>query len=151
MVDKNLEILEEINTTLKEINIHNETNKLSKEIDKRVEYSTNQIQNSFDRIHDKVFNFNNILIATFMVLSTYPSKSPILDLWAVVFPIFNLIFLLYLEIRQMEIHRFAAKERDWTDIERNEYGKKLNSQTLLSLLSFCLSLGCLIYLIIKII
>jgi hypothetical protein len=158
MENKDLKILEEINKTLKEINTRQETNELISEsagilrkVDERVEHSTNQIQNSFDRIHDKVFNFNNILIATFMVLGTFPSNSPILELWTVVFPILNLIFLVFLEIRQMEIHRFAANEKEWTDIERSQYDKKINSQTLLSLLSFGLSLGCLIYLIIEII
>ena len=157
MEDKDLKILEEINKTLKEINARQETdelfsepNDLLKKVDARVEYSTNQIQNSFDRIHDKVFNFNNILIATFMVLGTFPSKSPILELWTVIFPVFNLIFLIYLEIKQMGIHRFAANEKDWTDIERNQYGKKISTQTLLSLLSFGLSFGCLIYLLIEI-
>ena len=157
MEDKDIKILEEINKTLKEINARQETNKLIsesdelfKKVDTRVEHSTNQIQASFDRIHDKVFNFNNILIATYMVLCTFPSESPILKLWTVIFPVFNLIFLIYLEIRQMGIHRFAANQKAWTDKERNQYGKKINSQTLLSLLSFGLTLGCLIYLIIEI-
>lgn len=157
MEDKDSKILEEINKTLKEINARQETNELFsepndllKKVDARVEHSTNQIQNSFDRIHDKVFNFNNILIATFMVLGTFPSKSPILELWTVIFPVFNLIFLIYLEIRQMGIHRFAANEKAWTDIERNQYSKKISTQTLLSLLSFGLSFGCLIYLLIEI-
>jgi hypothetical protein len=157
MEDKDLKILEEINKTLKEINARQETNELTseshellKKVDARVEHSTNQIQATFDRIHDKVFNFNNILIATYMVLGTFPSESPILKLWTVIFPVFNLIFLICLEIRQMGIHRFAANEKSWTDKERNQYGKKNNSQTLLSLLSFGLSFGCLIYLIIEI-
>lgn len=158
MEDKDLKTLEEINKTLKEINTRHVKNELLsepddilKKVDERVEHSTNQIQNSFDRIHDKVFNFNNILIATYMVLGTFPNKSPIIELWTVVFPILNLIFLIYLEIRQMGIHRFAANEKEWTEIERSQYGKKINTQTLLSLLSFLLSLGCLIYLVIEII
>ena len=152
-----IKILEEINKTLKEINARQETSELFsesdellKKVDTRVDHSTNQIQASFDRIHDKVFNFNNILIATYMVLGTFPNESPILKLWTVIFPVFNLIFLILLEIRQMGIHRFAANEKAWTDKERNQYGKKINSQTLLSLLSFGLTLGCLIYLIIEI-
>jgi hypothetical protein len=157
MEDKDIKILEEINKTLKEINARQETSELFsdsdellKKVDTRVDHSTNQIQASFDRIHDKVFNFNNILIVTYMVLGTFPNESPILKLWTVIFPVFNLIFLILLEIRQMGIHRFAANEKAWTDKERNQYGKKINFQTLLSLLSFGLTLGCLIYLIIEI-
>jgi hypothetical protein len=158
MEDKNLEILKEINSNLKEINLRlestqlfSESEKLLDKVDVRVENSTYQIQNTFDRIHDKVFNFNNILIATFMVLGTFPSESPILKLWTVIFPIFNLIFLIFLEIRQMEIHRFSAKEKEWTSNDPAKYGKKINGQTFLSLFSFAISLSCLIYLIIKII
>ena len=51
----------------------------------------------------------------------------------------------------MGIHRFAAHEKEWTAIERSQYGKKINTQTLLSLLSLGLSVGCLIYLVIKVI
>lgn len=157
MNDKNQKILEEINKTLNKINdrqeaneLFSESDKLLNKVDSRVEYSTNQTQASFDRIHDKVFNFNNILIAVYMVLGTFPSETPVLKLWTVFFPIFNLIFLIYLEILQMGIHRFAANEKDWTEKERKDYVKKINRQTLLSLLSFALSLGCLIYLVIEI-
>ena len=103
MEDKDIKILEEINKTLKEINARQETSELFsdsdellKKVDTRVDHSTNQIQASFDRIHDKVFNFNNILIATYMVLGTFPNESPILKLWTVIFPVFNLIFLIFL-------------------------------------------------------
>lgn len=128
-----------------------DSNQLIEKVERRVEYSTNQIQNSFDRIHDKVFNFNNILIATFMVLGTFPNEAPILPLFTVIFPIINLIFLIWLEIRQMEIHRFTSNEEKWTSVERESLGQKIKNQTLLSLLSFALSFGCLVYLIIQII
>ena len=154
MNDNTEETLKEISATLKEINSRQKMNERFSEmddilakVDRRVEYSTQQIQNSFDRIHDKVFNFNNILIAAFLVLGTFPPQSPLMKLWTVVFPILNLIFMIALEIRQMEIHRFASREVEWTESDRNKYGRKINSQTLLSLLSFALSLACLVYLI----
>jgi uncharacterized membrane protein len=85
-----------------------------------------------------------------MVLGPFPSEAPILKMWTVVFPIINLIFLICLEIRQMGIHRLAANEMHWTSVESEKYEKRINNQTLLSLLSFGLSLACLIYLVIKI-
>ena len=100
-------ILEEINKTLKEINVrqkigeeNHDINKVLDVVDRRVEHSINQIQNSFDRIHDKVFNFNNILIGAFMVLGTFPSEIPIIKLWTVFFPISNLMFLIWLESKR---------------------------------------------------
>lgn len=151
-----VKILQEINITLKEINFRQETSEMFAESekilgksDKRVENATAQIQAAFDRIHDKVFNFNNILIGAYLVLGTFPSDSPKLQLWTIIFPILNLVFMIFIDIRQMEIHRFASKEQDWTDKERESYGKKINQQTLLSLFSFLLSVVSLIYLIIK--
>lgn len=150
------EVLRQINETLKKINSRQETDelftesqKLLEKSDSRVENSLNQIQNTFDRIHDKVFNFNNILIGAYLVLGTFPSDSPKLNLWTVVFPIINLVYLVYIDIRQMEIHRFAAREQEWTGIEREEYGRRISRQTILSLFALGLSLACLIYLTTK--
>lgn len=153
MAKEDSEILKQINQTLQKINsrqeadeLFSESNKLLNKSDNRVENSLNQIQNSFDRIHDKVFNFNNILIGAYLVLGTFPSDSPKLKLWTVIFPIINLVYLVYIDIRQMEIHRFAAREQEWTATEREEYGRRISKQTILSLFALALSLACLIYL-----
>lgn len=139
----NNEILKQINETLQKINNRQDTEELFSES----KNALNQIQNTFDRIHDKVFNFNNILIGVYLVLGSFPSESPKLNIWTVVFPIINLVYLVYIDIRQMEIHRFASREQEWTSIEREEYGKRISKQTLLSLLALVLSIACLIYLI----
>jgi hypothetical protein len=158
MNNDSLKILEEINKSLKKINARQETselfaetNKLLEKSDNRVENSLNQIQNTFDRIHDKVFNFNNILIGAYLVLATFPESSPKLKLWTIVFPILNLVFLIFIDVRQMEIHRFASKEESWTEVERNQFGQKIKNQTMLSLIALVLSLFCLGYLIINLI
>lgn len=157
MENKEIKILEEINQTMKKIYTHFETEELLSESDKliskaedRVENSLNQIQNTFDRIHDKVFNFNNIMIGVYLVLATFPEKTPILKLWVAIFPILNLIYLIYIDISQMEIHRFASREMEWTSIERNEYGRKISNQTNLSLIALFASICCLAYLIFEI-
>jgi hypothetical protein len=158
MEKENSKVLEEINKSLKEINSRQhvsemfvETNKLLDQSDRRVEHSLNQIQNTFDRIHDKVFNFNNILIGAYLVLGTFPEKSPKMNLLTIIFPILNLVFIILIDVNQMEIHRFASNEQDWGDKERKEYGKKIKKQTKFSLLALLLSLFCLIYLIKKLI
>ena len=153
---KSIEVLEQISEVLQEMNrrqeteeVFSESSKLSEKSDRRVEHSLNQIQNSFDRIHDKAFNFNSILIGVYLVLGTFPSEYPVLNIWTVVFPIINLIYLIYIDIRQMEIHRFTSKEQEWATVERENYGKKINKQTLLSLSALVFSLACLVYVIIK--
>lgn len=158
MEKETLKLLEQINKSLIEMNVRqktdemmSDTNKLFEKSDRRVEHEMNQIQNSFDRIHDKIFNFNNIMIGAFLVLGTFPSDYPCVRLWTIIFPIFNMVFMIYIDYRQMEIHRYAAGEQDWTNVEREVYGNKINKQTLLSLFSLFLSIACLIYLIIKVI
>ena len=158
MEDNTIKLLEQINKSLVEMNVREktnemmaDTNKLFDKSDRRVENALDQIQNTFDRIHDKVFNFNNILIGAFLVLGTFPSDAPHMKLWTIVFPIVNMIFLIYIDYRQMEIHRFAAGEQEWTNSEREEYGNKIKKQTQLSLFALFLSLVCLIYLITKVV
>lgn len=151
-----LKLLEEINITLQSIDnrldtkeTFSDSEKLIDKLEKRVEYSTIMIQSTFDRIHDKVFNFNNIMIAAYLALGTFPVDSPIIKLWTIVFPISNLIFLIIIEIRQMEIHRFASREMEWTSKERDDYGKRINKQTLLSLGSMIASIIFLLYILLN--
>ena len=152
------EILRQISETLQEINnrqeaeeLFSESKKLLEKSDRRVVNSFHQIQNSFDRIHDKVFYFNNILIGVYLVLGTFPNEAPILNIWVVFFPIVILIYLIIIEVRQMGIHRFVSREQEWTKAEREEYGKRIDQQTLLSLFALFLTLVCFVYLIIKLI
>jgi hypothetical protein len=142
-------ILKEINQTLKEINSRQELSELFEKSDHRVESSLNQIQNSFDRIHDRAFNFNNILLGAYLVLGTFPEKSPKLELWTIIFPIGVLIYLIIIEFLQMEIHRFASREQEWEPLERKEYVRRIKKQTLHSLFALVASILCLAYLIFK--
>ncbi|MFA6276374.1 MAG: hypothetical protein WC622_06470 [Pedobacter sp.] len=149
-----IRLLEQINNSLAKINVREETNemmsdtyKLLDKSDRRVENSLDQIQNTFDRIHDKIFNFNNVLIGAFLVLGTFPNDAPHVKLWTIIFPILNMVFMIYIDYRQMEIHRYAAGEQEWNSLERDEYGNKIKRQTRLSLFSLFLSVLCLFYLI----
>lgn len=155
--EKVIDLLNKINRNISELKIDqtgkeltNESEKLFSIIEDRVDYSIIQIQATFDRIHDKVFNFNNILVGAYLLLGTFPGDKPILKLWTIIFPIINLAYMILIDVRQMEIHRFASKEMDWTEGDRNKYGVKIQTQTLLSLIAFLLSLACLLYVIIRI-
>lgn len=156
MTDQQLELLKAIDKSLTAINARQESqelfaesNKLFDKSDARVENATNQIQITFDRIHDKVFNFNNGLIAGYLLLGTYPSNAPILKLWTTIFPVLVMMLMIYVDIRQMGIHRFASYEQDWTAVEHDSYSDKIKNQTFLSIGAMLLSLCCLGYLVIK--
>lgn len=149
-------ILKQINAKLTKIMVFIESNSLSKESERlfqksenRVEYSLQQIQNSFNRIHDKLFRLNNILIGLYIVLSTYPADNLKLKLWTVIFPLMNLIYFIWIEYRQLGIHRFASNQLHWSEKEREQYGKKIGSQNLYSLLSILFTAGIILFLIFK--
>lgn len=155
MEKEELEILKEINNSLKKMNLREETKELFsssektfEKVERRVEFSTHQIQNSFDRIHDKIFNLNNLLIAVYLVLSTFPSNKPIMKLWLTIFPVLNMVFMIIIDYRQMEIHRYASNEMEWKQEQRDEYGRKISKQTLISLSSILTTIICLGILII---
>lgn len=130
-----------------------EGDEIIKKFEREAEDATKKIQSTFDRIHDKLFNFNNMLIAAFLGLSKFPTDKPILSLWIAILPIANLIYLMFLEYWQMEIYRHAAKRMEW-DLDLNKdvkkYGDMINRQNLRSLLSILTTFGLFTFLVIKI-
>jgi hypothetical protein len=89
----------------------------------------------FDRIHDKLFIFNNILIAGFFALPKFDKSAPE---WSIVIPISNMIFLIYVEFRMMEQSRFDSDIRNKPYDKILAHGKtvmKTNSYSLLIILT----------------
>jgi len=84
----------------------------------------------FDRIHDKLFTLNNILIAGYFASSKI---SPSINMIYILIPIFNLVFLIFLEYRMMELSRAEANilTTPVKNLEKNLY-KKYPKVTLLS-------------------
>jgi hypothetical protein len=112
--------------------------------------SIKQIQVSFNRIHDKLFSFNSVFLAAYLVLSTYPKESPVIPLWTAVFPAVNLLILIFLEYRQRGIHRFASKITFWVVGEDEKYGRMIQNQSLLSLLSIVTTIAVFVFIVIKV-
>ncbi len=86
----------------------------------------------FDRIHDKLFTFNNILIGGYFALSQiYDSFS----IYGIIIPLMNLAILLFIEYRMMEKSRFEADVRKKTSEEIKKHGTSINKTNLYSLLA----------------
>lgn len=81
----------------------------------------------FDRIHDKLFTFNNILIAGYFALSKIVDKTPSKS---ILFPILNLIILIYIEYKMMEISRSEAS------FKKDLPNKLYNNYNLVTVYSF---------------
>lgn len=86
------------------------------------EQGKNNILKYFDRIHDKLFIFNNILIVGFFTLSQISPKILIIN---ILFPIVNLCFLIFIEYRMMQLSRTESycKEIPINDLEKKLFKK----------------------------
>lgn len=156
---KNTKILEQIRDLLQKNEVRISTDELTsesenriKKIEKEGDDAALKIQSSFDRIHDKLFSVNSILIAAFVGFGKFPSAEPIFNIWISLLPLLNIFYLIFLEQRQMEIYRHASQRMNWdfsSDVKK--YGQMISTQNLRSLIAILTTLGLSIYLAIKII
>ena len=92
------------------------------EFDNTTEQGKKNILKYFDRIHDKLFTFNNIMIAGFFALSKLETETSIRY---ILIPIANLVFLIYIEYRMMELSRVESniKEIPFSDLQKKLFSK----------------------------
>lgn len=99
----------------------------------------------FDRIHDKLFTFNNILIGGYFALSQiYDSFS----IYGIIVPLVNLAILLFIEYRMMEKSRFEANVRSKTteEIKRHTISStNTNLYSLMAIITTTIVVGIFIY------
>ena len=86
----------------------------------------------FDRIHDKLFAFNNILIAGFFTLSSIQNS---ISVKTILIPIINLCILVYIEYQMMEKSRFESSIKTQVFDKYDSHGKRINRTNLYSLIS----------------
>jgi hypothetical protein len=84
----------------------------------------------FDRIHDKLFTFNNILIGGFFALPKIDKSAPVAS---IIIPLLNLAFLIYVEYRMMEKSRFESEIRKYPLEKIQAHGKVITRTNLYSL------------------
>jgi hypothetical protein len=90
--------------------------------DKTAEKGQENILRYFNRIHDKLFMFNNILIAGYFALSQFDIN---VSIKTIIIPIINLVYLIFLEYKMMELSRSEANVKN---IPINNLGKQLFSK-----------------------
>jgi len=147
-----LELLAENEARISATEMTAEGDQLLDEAEKQGDDASEKIQLSFDRIHDKLFTINSILIASFVGLSKFPLDNPIFSLWVALLPITNIFYLVLLEKYQMEIYRHASQRMNWnfsTDVQK--YGRMISKQNLRALFVILTTFGLSIFLAIKII
>lgn len=129
-----------------------EGDELIKKAEKQGEDAVKKLQTTFDRIHDKLFTINSILVALYVGFAKFPDENPLFSLWFVLFPIGNIFYLVYLEISQMSIFRHESQRMNWnfnSDVEK--FGKMIKRQNLKSLLAWIFTILLTIFLAIRMI
>lgn len=104
---------------------------------KTEEDAVKNILKYFDRIHDKLFTFNNILIAGYFALSKINNLMPVAS---ILIPIANLALLLFIEYRMMEKSRFEATITQKPIKQINKHGRTIQNTNLYSLLTIATTL-----------
>ncbi len=120
---------------MKNDNIENVISDVEKTFEnfKRIENEgVRDILKYFDRIHDKLFTFNNILIAGYFALSRFFES---FSIYMIIVPIVNLGLLLLIEYRMMEKSRFESEITRKTSKEIDKHGLRINKTTRFSLYS----------------
>lgn len=92
----------------------------------------------YDRIHDKLFSFNNMLIAGYFVIIAIPNSS--IKIWWILFSIFNMLNLVFVDYKMMEKSRFESAIMSKSPKEIQKYGNSINNTTLKSLFTIALTL-----------
>jgi hypothetical protein len=121
---------EEILRQLEESEKENE--QIYQRMKKTEEEGLKNILKYFDRIHDKLFAFNNILIAGFFALSKIDNS---ISVKTIFIPIANLMVLIYVEYRMMEKSRYESEIMQKPIEEFEKHGKDINKTNLYSLLT----------------
>ena len=118
-----------------------ELKKIYSNFDKTEEDGLKNILKYFDRIHDKLFTFNNIMIAGYFALSKIYNT---ISMAMILIPIANLCILIYIEYRMMEKSRFESNIWNKNGNEISINNKNLDKTNLFSLFAIVSTLVVLI-------
>ena len=103
----------------------------------------------FDRIHDKLFTFNNILIAGYFAIAKFDVS---ISKATIIIPIANLLFLIFIEYRMMEKSRFESEITQKSLESITKWGQKIsrtNLYSLLTILTTSIVMGVFLYYVLK--
>src|ERR1700761_2532026 len=76
-------------------------------------------QKYFDRMHDKVFSLNNLIIAAYFALIAFRKD---VSYWILVIPIINTLLLLCVDYRMLLRARLQANITNVSEKDRERYG-----------------------------
>jgi len=118
----------------KELGIMTETE--LKEMDQRLDaiqiVGLADLVKYFDRINDKLFQLNNMIIAGYFALIVI---KPNTSSWLILIPIINFFLLLFVDWQMMEKSRLESSVKSITPIERDRLGNLVQKSNIYSLMT----------------
>lgn len=118
--------------------ILNDADKIIENFKEQEKQGLRDILRYYDRIHDKLFSFNNMLIAGYFVIIAMPNST--ISPWWIILPIINMLHLVFVDYKMMEKSRFESTIMSKTKAEIQAYGNNINKTTNRSLLTICLTI-----------
>ena len=109
-----------------------ELNEMMQRMERMEENGIADTQKYFDRMHDKVFSLNNLLIAAYFALIAFRKDVPS---WSLIVPTINSILLLYIDYRMLLRARIQAKITQIPGNQIERYASIQTNTNLYSLLS----------------
>ncbi|MCT3817844.1 hypothetical protein HZQ56_18050 [Elizabethkingia anophelis] len=100
-------------------------------LEKKSYDGTRDVLKYFDRIHDKLFTFNNIMIAGFFAIAKIKDNVPMA---LILVPIINLIVIIFIEYKMMEKSRMEANILE-DNFNIDKHGKAISNTNNYSLLT----------------
>jgi hypothetical protein len=99
-------------------------------------------QKYFDRMHDKVFTLNSLLVAAYFALIAFRQDVPG---WSLVIPVLNSGLLLMVDYRMLLRARMQASITKSSPAERERYGTIMNGTNMSSLLSIYSTIAVVLF------
>lgn len=109
-----------------------EIDDMNKRFERIEESGIADTQKYFDRIHDKLFSLNSLLIAGYFALIAFRKDIPS---WSIIVPLINSGFLLLIDYRMMVRARIQASITTAEKKQRERFGSIIHRTNLFSLLS----------------
>lgn len=109
-----------------------ELEEMNQRFERMEENGVADTQKYFDRMHDKVFGLNNLLIAAYFALIAFRKDVPS---WSLIIPAINSVLLLYIDYRMLLRARLQANITKIGEKDQNRYGTIQTGTNLYSLLS----------------
>lgn len=130
-------------------NIFKDIDEITKNFKEQEKQGQRDLLRYYDRIHDKLFSFNNMLIAGYFVIIAMPNST--MSPWWMILPIINMLHLVFVDYEMMEKSRFDSNIMNKSEKEIYQYGKRISKTTLRSLFTIISTLITTIIFLIQLI